>query len=109
MQASSSAQDADAQGSGSGAQGAGSPPLRVSFYLDGAHTPESMATCADWFASATPPPAPGCSVHRVLVFNCMEVCHYSSRSARDHKPHITFSDLDDASCGQFVPMQFTGV
>ena len=23
---------------------------RLTFFLDGAHTPESMATCADWFA-----------------------------------------------------------
>lgn len=29
------------------------PPLsRLSFFIDGAHTPESMVTCAEWFASA---------------------------------------------------------
>lgn len=28
------------------------PPSSLSFYLDGAHTPESSATCASWFAEA---------------------------------------------------------
>ncbi|KIZ04965.1 folylpolyglutamate synthase [Monoraphidium neglectum] len=33
-------------------QGGGS---RLTFYLDGAHTPESMAACAEWFADASGP------------------------------------------------------
>lgn len=31
---------------------------RLSFYLDGAHTPESMATCAAWFAGVIGAPLP---------------------------------------------------
>ncbi len=63
---------------------------RLSFYLDGAHTPESMAICAQWFADevgadgddGAPAPAPAGSeaaaagkrtVQRVLLFNCMQV------------------------------------
>ena len=66
------------------ARAAGAPP-RLSFYLDGAHTEESMATCAAWFAGAVgaagPRPdrgqagaaavAAGGDVQRVLLFNCM--------------------------------------
>ena len=48
-------------------------PPRVSYYLDGAHTPESMATCAHWFASACQPAQPSGAVERVLIFNCMQV------------------------------------
>lgn len=53
----------------------------TTFFLDGAHTPESMATCAEWFAEASQlqqhsaeaggqarvPP------QRILLFNCMKV------------------------------------
>lgn len=47
----------------------------LSLFLDGAHTGESAATCAEWFATAaladdTAHGAPGT---RVLVFNCMKV------------------------------------
>jgi folylpolyglutamate synthase len=66
---------------------------RLTFFLDGAHTPESMDTCARWFASATaatatpaataavsPSESPSISEHgeekahvqRVLLFNCMQ-------------------------------------
>jgi len=38
---------ADAAGAGGGATS------RLTFYLDGAHTPESMVTCAAWFAEAS--------------------------------------------------------
>ena len=78
-------------------------PPRLSFYLDGAHTEESMATCADWFADAVAEQSrdvsAGChsgsisamhgragaagggagggaecpEVQRVLLFNCMPV------------------------------------
>ncbi len=63
--------------------GAAAASPRVSYFLDGAHTPESMATCADWFAGAcgaaeaqgpNPRSSPGdIDVQRVLVFNCMQV------------------------------------
>lgn len=60
----------------------------LTFYFDGAHTPESMTTCAQWFADSVTSEAqdgtlsesPGASspspsnseVQRVLIFNCME-------------------------------------
>lgn len=69
---------------------------RLSFFLDGAHTAESMETCAHWFADAIgqqPAAAPmaaaagdtaqqaptqqgsgGEVTQRVLLFNCMQVC-----------------------------------
>ena len=61
---------------------AASLPSTLSFYLDGAHTPESMETCAHWFASecgnggkegggAAAPPASPSSELRLLLFNCM--------------------------------------
>ena len=62
-------------------RGADAPGGGLSFYLDGAHTPESAATCAHWFAEAAagaPPaggPAPPSSSSstdvRLLLFNCM--------------------------------------
>ena len=54
---------------------------RLTYYLDGAHTPESMATCAHWFADASHASsltenhvrhADG-NLQRVLVFNCQQV------------------------------------
>jgi folylpolyglutamate synthase len=73
-------------------------PSRLCFYLDGAHTEESMATCAAWFAEAVAadppahalpaghtraaePPAGGTGAlgglqqetQRLLLFNCMQV------------------------------------
>lgn len=73
------------------------PPSSLSFYLDGAHTPESSATCASWFAEAVaasssagaaaaasgasgasastsaPPSSPSSPPGelRLLLFNCM--------------------------------------
>jgi folylpolyglutamate synthase len=35
---------------GEGKSGGSSSSSRLTFYLDGAHTPESMASCAQWFA-----------------------------------------------------------
>jgi hypothetical protein len=46
----------------------------VTFYLDGAHTPESMAACSHWFADASSSAAAQdtlTSVDRVLLFNCL--------------------------------------
>lgn len=67
----------------------------LTFYLDGAHTPESMATCAHWFAdsSSSRPkrsvhssgqfgssaPAAESDVQRVMIFNCMEVLASTSQ------------------------------
>ena len=55
--------------------------LGTTFFLDGAHTPESMATCAEWFAEASqlqqessrPAGQPLAPPHRILLFNCMKV------------------------------------
>lgn len=51
----------------------------LTFFLDGAHTPESMKVCADWFAaasqraatSAAPSSSAPHETERVLLFNCM--------------------------------------
>ena len=58
-------------------------PATLSYYLDGAHTAESLATCAHWFADATREEATGASpgaggaspqgTQRILVFNCLPV------------------------------------
>lgn len=72
--------DAEPVSGGQGSVSNGSPaadPPRVSYYLDGAHTPESMATCAHWFASACQPAQPSGAVQRVLIFNCMQVSRSS--------------------------------
>ncbi|EIE20887.1 putative folylpolyglutamate synthetase [Coccomyxa subellipsoidea C-169] len=64
-----------------GAVGAAKSPSRLSFYLDGAHTEESMATCATWFADAVGTPGQGpaagsngaaVETQRVLLFNCLQ-------------------------------------
>lgn len=62
----------------------GEEPVRLTFYLDGAHTEESMATCATWFADtvsgaeqagqgASAPDGSAPETQRVLLFNCMQV------------------------------------
>jgi folylpolyglutamate synthase len=55
----------------------GSSSSRLTFYLDGAHTPESMVTCGTWFAQVTSAAATSGQqqqqqVVRILVFNCMK-------------------------------------
>lgn len=55
--------------------------LGTTFFLDGAHTPESMATCAEWFCEASqtqlefglPAGQQALAPHRILLFNCMKV------------------------------------
>lgn len=45
----------------------------ITFFLDGAHSPESCAVCADWFAGASGAAADaleGAPVDTVLLFNC---------------------------------------
>ena len=66
---------------------------RLSFFIDGAHTPESMASCGQWFSEASTAAAqtvadasttnegastkdPGShqsDLQRVLLFHCMKV------------------------------------
>ena len=67
-----------------------SPAATVSYFLDGAHTPESVVTCARWFARAAsndvPPSASSAAsvaaalppTQRVLVFNCTKVLALTS-------------------------------
>lgn len=38
--------------------------------IDGAHTPESIAACAEWFASSTAGAAPAAATTKALVFAC---------------------------------------
>lgn len=62
---------------------AGSLP-RLSFYLDGAHTAESMASCAQWFSEAAGQAAGVAAsgrliTKRVLLFNCMQASRASAR------------------------------
>ena len=87
---------ADSTADGQGSPAAGQAPPRLSFYLDGAHTAESMTTCAHWFADAIGSPSAvpaagvalgggsatgspnipqhqGLATQRVLLFNCMQV------------------------------------
>ncbi|KXZ45564.1 hypothetical protein GPECTOR_53g150 [Gonium pectorale] len=78
---------------------------RLTFYLDGAHTPESMATCAAWFRSelaqaaaegtrncqgaprgSAPGEGPPSRHVAVLLFNCM----------RDRDPAVLLPALADA-------------
>ena len=73
-----------------GAEGGGSPP-EVSYYLDGAHTPESMLTCARWFADAAAEHAAaptgsagGAETRRVLLFNCTQARDAGPRPSPTH-------------------------
>ena len=62
--------------------------VQLSYFLDGAHTPESMATCAEWFAGVSAEAAarqPGADVQRVLVFNCKQVALHISCCCVDAK------------------------
>ena len=56
------------------------PPTRLSFFLDGAHTPESMESCGQWFGEAADSRYAAANaqtdpeeLHRVLLFHCMKV------------------------------------
>ena len=42
----------------------------ITFFVDGAHTPESVDACAAWFSSASS--ARSSSTERIVIFNCME-------------------------------------
>lgn len=69
------ADEPDAPSAGAAAAGGGASGLRV--FLDGAHSPMSMACCLEWFATRSAAALAACgsapqrrSVRRVLVFNC---------------------------------------
>ena len=89
-----------------------SPGATVTYYLDGAHTPESMLTCARWFvrAAGRDAPAPSSSsvslkppsqlrTQRVLVFNCTKVMPIVGHNVvqrdclPDKKPHSIYQAL----------------
>ena len=59
----------DAQEAGSSTAG------RLTFYLDGAHTPESMEACAEWFAGTVQGSCQDGGPVRLncIMFNCMQV------------------------------------
>lgn len=76
------------------------PASRLSFFIDGAHTPESMASCGQWFAEAATsadqaPPQPQSNGHapaqdtggshapelqRILLFHCMKVSPHAAET-----------------------------
>lgn len=64
---------------------------RLTYYLDGAHTPESMATCAHWFADASHASNSAekherhvdGNLQRILVFNCQQVRQLSDADGSD--------------------------
>lgn len=72
-----------AGGGGSGSGSVGGTSSNLLFYLDGAHTEESMRQCAEWFCAATKKDAsssvsssaasqpPSSAPVRLLLFNCM--------------------------------------
>ncbi|KAK9791368.1 hypothetical protein WJX73_000093 [Symbiochloris irregularis] len=59
-------------------------PSQLTFFIDGAHTPESMTSCGQWFgeaanaaaadssASHAPPSSSATDLQRVLLFHCMK-------------------------------------
>lgn len=53
-----------------GSDEAGPDMKGLSFFIDGAHTPESMEVVADWFSAESV--ARGSDHRRVLLFNCMK-------------------------------------
>lgn len=44
----------------------------ITYFVDGAHTPESLAACASWFSSASLSREKNSLIERFVVFNCME-------------------------------------
>lgn len=55
----------------------------ITFYLDGAHTKESMACCAAWYQGATGRALGSSQGERWLMFNCM----------RERDPNVLFEPL----------------
>eukprot|EP00873_Tetraselmis_striata_P009562 jgi/Tetstr1/429826/TSEL_019693.t1 len=92
----------------------GQPPsgAGVSFYLDGAHTPESIAECAKWFASVAGAPAEAAPAaprpYNVLLFYTMQKRNpveilsplHSTLAAKGcHMDHALFVPLDSCVTG----------
>ncbi|KAI8104349.1 hypothetical protein M9434_002907 [Picochlorum sp. BPE23] len=44
----------------------------ITYFVDGAHTSESLAACASWFSSASKSRERNSIIERFIVFNCME-------------------------------------
>lgn len=44
----------------------------ITYFVDGAHTSESLAACASWFSSASKCRERNSLIERCIVFNCME-------------------------------------
>lgn len=70
------------------------PGHNITFFLDGAHTPESMAATAEWFRSAASPNA-----LRLLYFNCAttrepEILLQPLSAAGLRYDHSVFSTFD---------------
>lgn len=90
---------------------------RLSFYLDGAHTAESMVTCAHWFADSAKESAP--AIQRILLFNCLQerdpvklLTPLSETLAmRDMPPHHTLFVPSDSAYNKLgsnaAPTDFT--
>ncbi|KAL4575059.1 hypothetical protein LXL04_021900 [Taraxacum kok-saghyz] len=64
----------------------------VVFYLDGAHSPESMQVCANWFSNAVKEDNSMKDSEQILLFNCMSV--------RD--PQLLFPQLMDTCAGHGI-------
>mmetsp|Transcript_16300 Transcript_16300/g.48880 ORF Transcript_16300/g.48880 Transcript_16300/m.48880 type:complete len:528 (+) Transcript_16300:164-1747(+) len=105
---------------------AGDESDRLTYYLDGAHTPESMATCAHWFADVSKAGAdvaaqPGHSadgdLQRVLVFNCQQERNpesllrplYATLKQRQALPDQALFVVPDSSYASLAKAAATGV
>ncbi|OUS48963.1 putative folylpolyglutamate synthetase [Ostreococcus tauri] len=70
----------------------------LTFFLDGAHTVESMRHSAVWFAkSATRGVVNSASSHDIMMFNCME----------DRKPHELLEPVDSVFSASNVSLEQT--
>ncbi|EFJ38623.1 hypothetical protein SELMODRAFT_402687 [Selaginella moellendorffii] len=68
----------------------------LSFYIDGAHSPESMEVCGKWFSSASKADASPCGDQcKILLFNCMP--------KRD--PQLLLPRLKEACAREESPIQ----
>jgi hypothetical protein len=84
-----------------GASAPSTSQTEVSFFLDGAHTPASMLSCAQWFSEASAAAAAGEgpeAVDHMLLFNCMT----SRQPLQLLTPLARLPDLQHAC---FVPQQ----
>ncbi|KAK3148606.1 hypothetical protein QOZ80_3BG0297080 [Eleusine coracana subsp. coracana] len=73
------------------------------FYLDGAHSPESMEICAKWFSSVTKEDQTCDKSKKILLFNCMSV-----RDPMRLLPHLVNTSIQNGvhfDMALFVPNQ----